>query len=114
MMKKVLSFIMILSLLAASCLLFTSCDKTGVKDFEKNAASSLEDAYANATEDFFVLDRSLGTVVKKVSKCGSLGILFESDILDPVAKIGETVYIDAENGKYVSEELDAPLEIEIE
>ena len=105
MMKKVLSFIMILSLLAASCLLFTSCDKTGVKDFEKNAASSLEDAYANATEDFFVLDRSLGTVVNKVSKCGSLGILFESDILDPVAKIGETVYIDAENGKYVSDTL---------
>lgn len=102
-MKRILSLLLMLSLLVSSCLLFTSCDKTGVKDFDKNAVASLEEAYQNATGDFFVLDRSLGSVLKRTMGCGSLAFELEGDMLEPMTKIGETIYIDAENSKYVSD-----------
>lgn len=106
-MKKIVSSLLVLCLLVTGCLFFTSCGKVKAADLEENPQAVLNEAMKNTTSDFFEGDAKTGKVVKEALETGALTLSFASDDLmgGALTKISETIYMDAKNGKAVSDTL---------
>ena len=106
-MKKIVSSLLVLCLLVTGCLFFTSCGKVKAADLEENPQAVLNEAMKNTTSDFFEGDAKTGKVVKEALETGALTLSFASDDLmgGALTKISETIYMDAKNGKVVSDTL---------
>ncbi|MBQ7336404.1 MAG: hypothetical protein IJW92_08035 [Clostridia bacterium] len=97
-MRKLLSMLLVLSLLAVSCLTFASCglfNKVNENDVKDNPQAVINDAMQNTSNQFFTDDANMNTIVNDALKGGSVAILFESDTLLQdvgITKIGATVY----------------------
>jgi len=106
-MKKIVSSLLVLCLLVTGCLFFTSCGKVKTADLEENPQAVLSEAMKNTTSDFFEGDAKTGKVVKEALETGALTLSFASDDLmgGTLTKISETIYMDAKNGKAVSDTL---------
>lgn len=106
-MKKLLSLLLVVTLITG-CLFFASCSssKVKVKDFESDPQAALNEALQNSGNQFFSDDAKTEAVIEKALQCGSLSVAFESDSLlagGMISKIAETLYMDSENGKVVSD-----------
>ena len=104
-MKKLLSIILVLSMLLTSCILLASCGDVRAKDVEKDAYTTISAAMQNTSESFFANDAKAEKALEKALKCGALSFSFESDELmgGDLTKIGETLYVDTKNEKLVSD-----------
>lgn len=104
-MKKILSIILVLSMLLTSCLLLISCSKVSVKDVEKDAYTTISAAMQNTSESFFEKNADAEKALEKALKCGAFTLSFESDELmgGDLTKISETFYVDSKNEKFVSD-----------
>ncbi len=103
-MKRVLSLALVLCLILSALLSFSSCGtKVSAKDVEKNPQKVLSDALSNTGRKYFNDNADAEKLIEKAKKLGSISISFESEELLGEGKIKETVYMDSENGKYVSD-----------
>lgn len=106
-MKKLLSVMLVLSMILASISLLTSCGKVSVKDIEKDAYTTITAAMQNTSESFFEDSAKTERVLNDALKCGAFSLSFENDELHlgalKVGKISETLYVDSKNEKYVSD-----------
>jgi len=116
-MKKLLSVLLVLSMLVTSCIFFVSCDKVSVKDVEKDPYAAINEAAQNTYNEFFTIETGAEKAVENALKLGALTLSFESNDLmgGDLTKISETIYVNAkeERGvldtavKYNGEELNA-------
>ena len=108
-MKKILSVILVLSMLLASTVLLTSCGKITVKDIEKDAYTTISAAMQNTSDSFFEASPKIERVIEDALKCGAFNITFESDDINvgsaKISKISETIYVDSKKEKFVSDTL---------
>jgi len=105
-MKRTLSLLLIICMLASACFLFTACgSKVSEKDLQKNPQSVLNDAMQNAGDEFFTDDAKMDEVIEKAMKKGSISIVFESaDLMGgQITKIAETIYMNGKDKKFVSD-----------
>lgn len=104
-MKKILSLLLVLCMIITSCVLFSSCAKVSTKDVEKDPQATLSEAIQNTSASFFTDETNANKVIDEALKSGSISVLFESpDLLGGlITKIGETIYFDGTNQKYVSD-----------
>lgn len=104
-MKKVLSFLLVLCMLASCCMAFTSCDGIDAKAVEKDPQTALDDATSNRMEEFLSDDAGMGKIIYEALKSGSLALDFEGgkDIWGKDIGINETLYFNQKKDKYVSD-----------
>lgn len=105
-MKRILSLTLVLCMLVTVCLAFSSCfNKVSMKKVEEDPQATLNDAIQNTGNSFFTDESNAGKVFKEALKCGAFTVSFESEDLmgGDITKIGETVYVDSENKKIVSD-----------
>ena len=104
-MKKILSLLLVLCMIATSCVLFSSCAKVSTKDVEKDPQATLSEAIQNTSASFFTDEANANKVINEALKSGSISVLFESpDLLGGmITKISETIYLDGTNQKFVSD-----------
>ncbi len=104
-MKKILSVLLALCMLASSCLLLASCDKVSEKKVAKDPITSISTALENSLSAFFTDDTGIKKVMDKAAQKGSYDITFASrQLLDgKLEEIREIFYADAKKGAYVSD-----------
>ncbi len=104
-MKKLLSFILVLSMLAACLLVMSSCGKVSESDLKNNPYAVVDEAMDKSMSDFFSDEAGLGAVVKKASDKGKYTISFAGDDIlgGELSKIVETIYFDKKNNAVVSD-----------
>lgn len=104
-MKRLLSVLLVLTMLLTSCFFFASCAKVKTQDFEKDAYSALQDVSNKTYEEFLSDEAGMNGVIKDALKSGSVAVVFEGgeELLGVDLKVGETIYFDAANKKYVSD-----------
>lgn len=104
-MKKILSLVLVLCMLAASCVFLASCSKVSAKKVEADPQATLSEAIQNTSNNFFTDDANAGKVLNDALKSGAFTVSFESaDLMGgDLTKISETIYVDSENQKYVSD-----------
>ncbi len=98
-MKKILSVLLVVCMLATSCLFFASCNKVKAKDIEKDPTGALSEAMSNTTADFFGKNTDVSKILQQAfEKKGAIGISFESEDLDDMLgedfKVTETLYLE--------------------
>lgn len=104
-MKKLLSLLLVVTMITG-CLFFASCSskKVSVKDFEKDPQAALNEALQNTNNAFFADDAKTKDIIEDATEKGSLTISFEcADLADVFNNVTETLYMDSENGKIVSD-----------
>lgn len=103
-MKKILSLVLVIAMLATSCLFFASCSKVSTKKLEKDPQAVLSEALENTSNSFFSDNSDAGKVLDAAMKKGAFTITFESaDLMGDVTKISETLYVNDETAKVVSD-----------
>lgn len=103
-MKKILSITLALCLILSALVSFSSCgSKVSAKDVEKNPQKTLDEAFSNTSDKYFPDDAGIEKVLEKALKLGSVTLSFEAEELLGDGVISETIYMDAENRKYVSD-----------
>jgi len=113
-MKKVLSLVLILALMLSSVLMIscggddstTTTEKVGVteEDFKADAQVAVNNALNNTTKDFFALNTGFGKVALGALNKGSVSVGFSNGTEGDYNVSGkETIFIDAANGKFVSD-----------
>ncbi len=104
-MKKILSALLILTLLVVGALLFTSCDEMSEKKMKKDPMTALNEAENNTMSAFFSDEAGAGKVLNKAQKKGSFNITFTTKELfgGDLTKLSETVFVDSKNNAFVSD-----------
>ncbi len=104
-MKKLLSVLLILSMLTACLLVMSSCGKVSERDLENDPYAVVDEAMDKSMNEFFSDEAGLGAVVKKASDKGKYTISFAGDDIlgGELTKIVETVYFDKKNNAFVSD-----------
>ncbi len=104
-MKKILSVILILSMLAACLLVMSSCGKVSERDLKNDPYAVIDEAMDKSMNEFFSDEAGLGAVVKKASDKGKYTISFAGDDIlgGELTKIVETIYFDKKNNAVVSD-----------
>ena len=100
-MKKLLSMILVLCLLASSLI---ACSKVSTKDVEKNPQEVLGEALEKTGSQFFTDDAGLKPFTAAAMKEGSIAISFESATVKEelgLGKITETIYFNKDQQKAV-------------
>ncbi len=102
-MKKILSAVLILCMLASSCLLLTSCGEKNGKDADVGMVETLSAAFKNTLLAFFGDDAGTGGILKSAGQKGAVNIQLKSDTLmgGDLTEIDETLYMDEKNSAYV-------------
>lgn len=84
-MKKVLSVLLVLTMLLTTLLSFASCgSKVSEKKVEENPQAAIKNAVERADTGFFADNTGFSDVVDRMDKAGSLNLTFESDSLLPI------------------------------
>ncbi len=104
-MKKIVSLVLILCMLASSCLMLASCSGTSERDVKKDPAGTISDAVNNAMSDFMEDEAGAGKVLEKALKKGSVGITLSSESLmgGKLTEINEVIYTDQKKNAFVSD-----------
>ncbi len=105
-MKKILSMLLVLCMLASSCLFFVSCSGgLDAKKAGKDPLGTIVTAFDNSLSAFFTDDAGASKVLEKAAKKGSYDITLSSDkwMGEDLTKIREVVYVDAKNNALVSD-----------
>lgn len=108
-MKKFLSVLLVLCMVASLCVMLTSCpDRLTEKEAKKNTDEVVTDAITKASKNFFTDDLNLEKLTAKASNGGMFTISVESKTLLGelgIDKISETVYMDSNKGRTVADTL---------
>ena len=111
-MKRILSVLLVLSMILTSLFALSACtqpeeDNKGVtaEEFKNNAQAALIKVSQNTMDAFFTDDAGIDSIVEEALKAGSAKLEFEAreELIGADLKIGETIYFDAANKKYVSD-----------
>lgn len=105
-MKKLLSILLVISMLITTCVLFTSCNKVTIKNVENKPYETLNNAYKDAMAEFLTDDANIKRAIGGTLKNGAATISLESKSLlgdAGINKISDTIYFDAQNKKYVND-----------
>ncbi len=104
-MKKLLSVLLILSMLVTSVALLASCAKVSEKDMEKDPHEVISDSLEKSMSTFFSDEAGINEVLKKVASKGKYTLTLEGgDLLDgELSKITSTVYVDKKANSSVIE-----------
>ncbi len=102
-MKKILSVLLVLCMLASSVLVLGSCSKKD-KDAKNDPFTEIAAAFGNSASAFFG-DAAAQKVMDKASQKGSFDITLASDTLmgGLLTEINEVIYIDSKNNTAVSD-----------
>ena len=98
-MKRIVSLLIMISMLASCCLFLGSCDRAKEKHFEKDATAALSTAFSNALSNFFTDDADIGKTVSKALEAGMMEFSFDNDDLGDV-KVDGAVYFNEEAKAY--------------
>ncbi len=106
-MKKILSSLLLLTMLVMGALLLTSCDEMTEKKMEKDPVTALDDAEKNTIDAFFGDEAGASAVLDKAADKGSLNLTFTSLAADAegLSKISETIFWDSKTSAAVSDTL---------
>ena len=102
-MKRLISVLLLLSLLTASCLFLGSCDRASEKDLEKDPTTALGTALDNASSSFFTDDADIGGIIADALKEGKLEISFDGGDIAEDVEVNETIYFNQKDKQYVSD-----------
>ncbi len=105
-MKKIVSLLLIVSLLIACVATLASCsDGISAKDLENNAGEVLGNAAQQSFSTFFAGGNTgIGSVLEKTADKGKYTILLNSDSLfGELTEIKEVIYVDNKNDAFVSD-----------
>ena len=103
-MKRLLSVILVLTMLFSCTVAFSSCSKVGEKSFEEDAQGVIKDSLKTAYGAFFADESGMGEMASAAFRGGMMHLSLESEtLLGEIDKIEETVYFDEETGRYVSD-----------
>ncbi len=109
-MKKIMSVILILCMLASSCAILTACDAVSEKKVEKDPVTSVATALENSLSAFFTDEIGAEKVLEKAQKKGSYSLTFACEDLfeeilgnNDLSEIREVIYADAKDDTYVSD-----------
>lgn len=104
-MKKILSVVLAVCMLATACLSLTACSSVSVKKVKKDPVGTISTAFENAFAEFFEDDAGAEKILKKARKKGSVDILLASNDLmgGDLTEINEVIYLDQKNNAFVSD-----------
>ncbi len=103
-MKKLLSLVLVLCMVAASCVMFSSCSKASTKDFEENPSEAVGDALSTTLGNFFEDGVGFADVLDKIKDKATIDVGFKLDdeqILDEPLEVNATIYADMKDMKAV-------------
>ncbi len=104
-MKKILSVLLVLCMLALVAISFSACGKVDEKKATKDPGGVLTTAFDTALSSFFSDGTDLKKIQEKASEKGSYHLILASDNLGDgkLYEIDETLYIDRKGEAFVSE-----------
>ncbi len=104
-MKKILSLVLVLAMLASSCMLLASCAKVSEKKAAADPFGVIANAFEISLSDFFTETKKVNDVIGKASKKGACNLVVATDLLDDgkLLQLDETLYIDTKKSAAVSE-----------
>ena len=95
-MKRFLSLILALCLIATGMLSLSACSHVTKRDLTKDPYTTLNSALQNTLSAFFTDDAGIGKILEKAQKKGSMGVALKSEeLLSTPLSLDTTVYIDA-------------------
>ena len=105
-MKKLLSLLLVLSMILTSTVLFSSCSRVSEKDLEKEAADTIKTAASKSVTEFFDMNEDLFEAAAEAFKGGSVSLSLgggEAIFGGALGEISETIYFDEDGEKIVSD-----------
>ena len=95
-MKRFLSLILALCLIATGMLSLSACGHVTKRDLTKDPYTTLNSALQNTLSAFFTDDAGIGKILEKAQKKGSMGVALKSEeLLSTPASLSATIYTDA-------------------
>lgn len=106
-MKKLISVLLVFSMLLSVSVLFSSCSRIREKDLEKDAQGVITDAIGRAYASFFDMEPRVTEVAEKALGGGSMRFSLAGKTLlgDAIGKIEMTTYFNAEDRRSVVDAL---------
>lgn len=96
-MKRLLSLVLALTVLASALLCFTSCDELSIADVTDDPLSALTKAEENAMDRFFDDDYGIGKIAEQATEKGSVALTFGGEIPGyGIHDIAATLYTDTD------------------
>lgn len=104
-MKRILSVVLAVCMLATMCLSLAACSSVSVKNVKKDPVGTISEAFGNTLAEFFEDDAGAEKLLKKARKKGSVDILVASNDLmgGDLTEINEVIYLDQKNNAFVSD-----------
>ncbi len=103
-MKKLISIVLILSMLMVGCVMFSSCGAISEKDLQNDPHSALNEAWQKTVERFFEEDKEAAKILKKAADKGKYTVkLGSDDATIEMPSIEATVYTDSKAQKVVAD-----------
>ncbi|MBO5403014.1 MAG: hypothetical protein J6A85_07595 [Clostridia bacterium] len=100
-MKRLCSLLLVICMLSASCLLFSSCSAISEDDLSKDPYGVITEATENTVGAFFTDDAEIGKHLISMLPKGSVTIGFEHEIDDEALRIKEKIYYDITDRSFV-------------
>ncbi len=104
-MKKVLSVLLVISMLFTFSVMLVSCGSISAKDLEKDPAAVLGAAFENTANEFFEGDANAEKVLNKALESGKFTVSFEAPELLPeeLGAIEEVIYVSQKKQQSVAQ-----------
>ena len=104
-MKKILSAVLAVCMLASACFTLTACSGVSARTVEKDPVGTISEALGNALSAFFGDDAGAEKTLEKARKKGSLDITLASKDLmgGDLTEVNEIIYLDQKNNAFVSD-----------
>ncbi len=96
-MKKIISILLVACMAISGCMIFSSCSRASVNDFEKNPNEAMADAMSNTFSKFFEDNLGISDALDKISDKFSVDVAFKLDdekILEKPISLNATLYSD--------------------
>ncbi len=108
-MKKLLSLVLVLCMVATGCVMFSSCSKVSASDFEKHPSQALGDAVSNTFSNFFEDQVGVLDVLNKIKDKSTVELAF-----DPKDAFGEDIPLESVNATVYSDMKDREIVLDAE